>query len=107
MAGCEGIKKYIAPFEEKLAHACKTRDIAYVHISTDAVFDGEKDGFYTEEDSPNPMGVYARTKLDGEWAVLTENPNAIVARVNFYGWSLAANAVLRSSSSTILPTAKA
>jgi dTDP-4-dehydrorhamnose reductase len=73
----------------KLAHACKTRDIAYVHISTDAVFDGEKDGFYTEEDSPNPMGVYARTKLDGEWAVLTENPNAIVARVNFYGWSLA------------------
>jgi dTDP-4-dehydrorhamnose reductase len=32
--------------------------------------------------------VYAQTKLDGERAVLTENPNAIVARVNFYGWSL-------------------
>jgi dTDP-4-dehydrorhamnose reductase len=72
----------------RLARACKTRDIPFAHISTDAVFDGEKDGFYTEEDKPNPLGVYAKTKLDGEWAVLTENPNAIVARVNFYGWSL-------------------
>src|SRR5690606_14091386 len=34
------------------------------------------------------LGVYAKTKLDGEWAVLTENPGAAVARVNFYGWSL-------------------
>jgi dTDP-4-dehydrorhamnose reductase len=59
-----------------------------VHISTDAVFDGTKDGFYSEEDTPNPMSVYAKTKLDGEWAVLTENPKAIVSRVNFYGWSL-------------------
>jgi dTDP-4-dehydrorhamnose reductase len=72
----------------RLARVCKARDIPFVHISTDAVFDGEKDGFYTEEDKPNPLGVYASTKLDGEQAVLTENPNAIVARVNFYGWSL-------------------
>ena len=41
-----------------------------------------------EEDVPNPLGVYSRTKLAGEQAVLAENPNAIVARVNFYGWSL-------------------
>jgi dTDP-4-dehydrorhamnose reductase len=34
------------------------------------------------------MSVYARTKLDGEWAVLTENSKALVTRVNFYGWSL-------------------
>lgn len=72
----------------QLARACKTRSIPLVHISTDAVFDGEKDGFYTEDDKPNPLSVYAKTKLDGEWAVLTENPQAIVARVNFYGWSL-------------------
>ena len=72
----------------QLARACKTRGIPLVHISTDAVFDGEKDGFYTEDDKPNPLSVYAKTKLDGEWAVLTENPQAIVARVNFYGWSL-------------------
>ena len=72
----------------QIARACKEREITLAHISTDAVFDGQKDGFYGEDDSPSPIGVYARTKLDGEWAVLTENPKAIVARVNFYGWSL-------------------
>jgi len=72
----------------QMAQACKVRGISFVHISTDAVFDGEKNGFYTEEDSPNPLGVYAQTKLDGEQAVFAENANAIVARVNFYGWSL-------------------
>jgi dTDP-4-dehydrorhamnose reductase len=71
-----------------MAKACKKRGISFVHISTDAVFDGEKDGFYTEEDAPNPLGVYSRTKLAGEQAVLEENKKAIVARVNFYGWSL-------------------
>ncbi len=71
-----------------LARACKARNIPFAHISTDAVFDGEKDGFYKEEDHPNPQGVYAKTKFEGEWAVLTESPTAIVARVNFFGWSL-------------------
>lgn len=72
----------------QMAKACKARGISFVHTSTDAVFDGEKDGFYTEEDIPNPLGIYAKTKLDGERAVLSENENAIVTRVNFYGWSL-------------------
>jgi dTDP-4-dehydrorhamnose reductase len=72
----------------QLAKSCTARDISLAHISTDAVFDGEKDGFYTESDAPNPLGVYAHTKLEGEHAVLSENPQAIIARVNFYGWSL-------------------
>lgn len=72
----------------RFARACKMRNIPFAHISTDAVFDGTKNGYYSEEDAPNPTGVYAKTKLDGEWAVLTEYPKAIVARVNFYGWSL-------------------
>lgn len=71
-----------------LARACKTRNIPFVHISTDSVFDGSSDDFYTEDDKPNPINVYAKTKLEGELAVLTENSEAIVARVNFYGWSL-------------------
>jgi dTDP-4-dehydrorhamnose reductase len=58
-----------------------------VHISTDAVFDGVK-GNYTEDDQPNPLSVYARTKLAGERAVLQANPGAIVARVNLFGWSM-------------------
>jgi dTDP-4-dehydrorhamnose reductase len=72
----------------RFARACKLRSVPFVHISTDAVFDGTKNGYYSEEDPPSPTGVYAKTKLDGEWAVLTENPKSIVARVNFYGWSL-------------------
>jgi dTDP-4-dehydrorhamnose reductase len=58
-----------------------------VHISTDAVFDGER-GDYSEEDEPNPLSVYARTKLEGEQVVRESDPEAIIARVNLYGWSL-------------------
>jgi len=72
----------------QLAELCAKQDIRFIHISTDAVFDGTKEGVYTEDDVPNPLGVYAQTKLDGERAVLSVNPDAAVARVNFFGWSL-------------------
>jgi dTDP-4-dehydrorhamnose reductase len=72
----------------ELATACAKRNIRFMHISTDAVFDGTKGGFYTEDDEPSPPGVYSQTKLDGECAVQEVNPQAIIARVNFYGWSL-------------------
>ena len=72
----------------ELAKLCAKRDIRFVHISTDAVFDGTKEGVYTEEDEPSPPGIYSRTKLDGERAVRQLNPQAIIARVNFFGWSL-------------------
>ena len=72
----------------QLTKACKERGVSFVHISTDAVFDGMTISFYKEEDEPNPLSVYAQTKLDGECAVLDEDPHALVARVNFYGWSL-------------------
>ena len=72
----------------ELAGACAKRNIRFAHISTDAVFDGTREGEYSEEDTPNPQGVYSQTKLDGERTVLAANPNAIIARVNFFGWSL-------------------
>jgi dTDP-4-dehydrorhamnose reductase len=72
----------------ELAVACAERNIKFIHLSTDAVFDGTREGVYTEEDTPNPQGVYSQTKLDGERAVQQANPQAIIARVNFYGWSL-------------------
>jgi dTDP-4-dehydrorhamnose reductase len=72
----------------ELAKLCAKRDIRFVHISTDAVFDGTKEGVYTEEDEPSPLGIYSQTKLDGESAVRQVNPQAIIARVNFFGWSL-------------------
>jgi dTDP-4-dehydrorhamnose reductase len=72
----------------ELATVCAKRNIHFVHISTDSVFDGTREGAYTEEDEPSPPGMYSQTKLDGERAVGQVNPQAIIARVNFYGWSL-------------------
>lgn len=71
----------------ELAAVCHSRQIKLVHISTDAVFDGRK-GDYAEEDDPNPLSVYASSKLAGEQNVLETNPEALVARVNFYGFSV-------------------
>lgn len=70
----------------EIARVCynKTR---LLHISTDAVFDGSRIDV-TEDDEPNPLSVYGRTKLSGEWAVMEANPDAIIARVNLFGWSL-------------------
>ena len=71
-----------------LATACAQRNIKFIHLSTDAVFDGTREGEYTEDDEPNPQGVYSQTKFDGERVVFEANPSAIIARVNFFGWSL-------------------
>ena len=59
----------------------------FVHISTDAVFDGSRAELYTESDETAPESVYGRTKVQGEQAVLAANPDALVLRVNFFGWS--------------------
>jgi dTDP-4-dehydrorhamnose reductase len=70
-----------------LAKVTKKHDIRFLHISTDAVFDGRA-GRYNEMDLPNPVNLYGHTKLAGEQAVEGENDEALVARVNFYGWSI-------------------
>ncbi len=80
-------EKLNSELPEKLANYVAKGGARLVHISTDAVFDGKRGG-YTEEDQPNPLSLYARTKLKGEQAVLATNPQAIVARVNLFGWSL-------------------
>ena len=54
-----------------------------IHISTDAVFDGQR-GHYSEGDSVSPFSVYGRTKLVGEEAVLRELPRSLIARTNFF-----------------------
>ena len=51
---------------KNLALVCKKHDTILIHISTDFVFDGTKSTPYTELDSPNPLGVYGASKLQGE-----------------------------------------
>ena len=84
----DGARLLNAEFPGQLAELCAKHAVRLIHISTDAVFDGTKDGIYTEDDTPNPLGVYAQTKLDGERNVLSANPQAAITRVNFFGWSL-------------------
>jgi len=52
-----------------LALICKTMNLVLVHFSSDYVFDGNKRSPYTEEDIPNPLNVYAVSKLTGEYFV--------------------------------------
>ena len=65
----------------------KSGSTRFIHISTDSVFDGQK-GDYTEEDVPTTINYYAKTKRDGEIAVLENNRNAVVIRTNIYGFHL-------------------
>lgn len=51
---------------KEIAEFAKKLDIPMIYISTDYVFDGSKDGEYTEEDIPNPINVYGKTKYEGE-----------------------------------------
>ncbi|HTQ12084.1 MAG TPA: dTDP-4-dehydrorhamnose reductase [Fimbriimonadaceae bacterium] len=63
-----------------LAEAVKGIGAKLIHISTDFVFDGRATEPYAEDAPTNPLGVYGRTKRDGEEAVLDANPNALVVR---------------------------
>ena len=53
-----------------------------VYMSTDYVFDGTKEGMYTEEDQPNPQSVYGKTKFLGEEEV-RRNPKHFITRISW------------------------
>ena len=51
---------------KNLAHVCNDHGAILIHVSTDFVFDGEKNEPYTETDAANPISVYGASKLQGE-----------------------------------------
>lgn len=80
-----------------LARAALDHDATFVHFSTDFVFDGKTTSPYTEDDTPNPRGTYAASKLIGEWFA-SEVPRHYVLRVE----SLFGGARARSSIDRLL-----
>ena len=68
-------------------NACKEHsnngDVILIHISTDFVFDGKKNTPYIEDDRPNPLGVYGKTKLDGEKRIRTILEKHIIIRTSW------------------------
>jgi dTDP-4-dehydrorhamnose reductase len=69
-----------------MAEEAKRLDALLVHYSTDYVFDGTKQGAYVEEDVPNPLSVYGKTKLAGEQAIQATGANHLILRTSWvYG----------------------
>ncbi|RWB74612.1 MAG: dTDP-4-dehydrorhamnose reductase [Mesorhizobium sp.] len=64
----------------KVAEAAARLGVPVIHLSTDYVFDGAKDGAYVETDPTAPLGVYGASKLAGEEAVAAANPRHIILR---------------------------
>jgi dTDP-4-dehydrorhamnose reductase len=70
---------------EHVADAAARAAGRVVYVSTDYVFDGTKHGEYGEDDEPNPLNVYGRSKLEGERAVLAREENLVVRTSWVYG----------------------
>ena len=69
-----------------IAEACARSGARLTHISTEYVFDGRSGRDYTEEDRPNPLSVYGRSKLAGEQAVKAAGCRFAVIRTQWlYG----------------------
>lgn len=66
-----------------LARACRQANAGFLTISTDYVFDGAHDGFYTQRDQPRPLSVYGRFKLEGERRSQAEHARTIVVRSGY------------------------
>ncbi len=70
---------------KNLAKVAQHLGCKFIHISSDAVFSGEKNG-YTEEDKPNPINTYGKTKLESE-EIASKVSNHLILRPSvLFGW---------------------
>jgi dTDP-4-dehydrorhamnose reductase len=72
-----------ALFPHQLADMCVDRSVRVIQISTDCVFSGSR-GNYSEDDIPDPIDLYGRTKLLGE----LNRPGCLTIRTSIIGWQL-------------------
>jgi dTDP-4-dehydrorhamnose reductase len=75
-----------------IATTCERNDARLIHFSTDYVFDGTKDGWYVEDDPIAPLGVYGRTKAQGEDRARAA-PRHLILRTSWVYGALGANFV--------------
>ncbi len=66
-----------------LAEHARKNQALLIHYSTDYIFDGSKSGPYNEQDQPNPLGIYGRTKLAGETAVQQSGCDYLIFRTSW------------------------
>lgn len=72
---------------KNLVEICNSYGGKLVFISTDAVFDGNKNDLCNEDDLPNPLNIYGITKMKAEEVVL-KSPKNLVLRTNLYGYNV-------------------
>ena len=80
-----------------IADLCNNLGSRLIHISTDFIFDGKK-GNYSESDSPNPLNIYAKSKLEGELQAKRSASYSILRPSVVYGWTPLETQGLTSSS---------
>ena len=79
-------RSIIVQTAENLAQSARHHGARLIHISTDHLFNGAHP-MYTEEDTPTPVNVYGKMKLEAERRVSAAYKDAVIVRTNFYGWS--------------------
>lgn len=71
---------------QDISNICDKTNSKLIYISTDAVFEGQLNKKYTEEDKPNPVNYYGKTKLTAENIILSFPNNVILRTAVIYGW---------------------
>ncbi len=73
----------------RLAQIALERGLNFVHFSSDSVYSGNPDEApFSEQSAPAPFSLYGKQKAESEILIFDKNPNSLVLRVNFFGWSL-------------------
>ena len=68
---------------ENIAQGCAIHNLPMLHISTDYIFDGGKKSAYLEDDDANPLGIYGKSKWEGELAIRSQLRQHIILRTSW------------------------